>query len=45
MYFGVGGGVTEFVRAVEGQERSHVYTVWDCKVGVRRRIMRVEWHS
>ena len=43
LYFGVGGGVSEFVRAVEGQQRGVVYTVWDCEVGVRRRIMRVEW--
>jgi len=42
LYFGVGGGVQEFVRAVEGQ-RGTVHTVWEHREGVGRRIMRVEW--
>jgi protein-histidine N-methyltransferase len=40
-YFGVGGGVTEFVQAVE--KRASVETVWEQSVGVGRRIMRVVW--
>ena len=42
LYFGVGGGVQEFVRAVE-DEGGAVYTVWEHREGVGRRIMRVEW--
>jgi protein-histidine N-methyltransferase len=42
LYFGVGGGVQEFVRAVEG-EGGTVHTVWEHREGVGRRIMRVEW--
>jgi protein-histidine N-methyltransferase len=42
LYFGVGGGVQEFVRAVE-DERGTVHTVWEHREGVGRRIMRVEW--
>ena len=42
LYFGVGGGVQEFVRAVEDQGGS-VQIVWEHREGVGRRIMRVEW--
>ena len=42
VYFGVGGGVSEFVSAVEGEGRS-VETVWEKKEGVGRVIMRVKW--
>ncbi|KAI9462846.1 hypothetical protein BJY52DRAFT_1255579 [Lactarius psammicola] len=42
LYFGVGGGVQEFVRAVE-EERGTVHTVWEHRDGVGRRIMRIEW--
>ena len=42
LYFGVGGGVQEFVRAVEN-EGGTVDTVWEHREGVGRRIMRVEW--
>lgn len=42
LYFGVGGGVREFVRAVE-DEGGTVHTVWEHREGVGRRIMRVEW--
>lgn len=42
LYFGVGGGVREFVRAVE-DEGGSVHTVWEHREGVGRRIMRVEW--
>ncbi|KAG7439467.1 uncharacterized protein BT62DRAFT_983419 [Guyanagaster necrorhizus] len=41
-YFGVGGGVTNFVEAVEEKE-GRVETVWEQKVGVGRRIMRIQW--
>ena len=43
MYFGVGGGVNEFLRAVEG--KGQVETVWEQKGGVGRVIMRVRWDS
>jgi protein-histidine N-methyltransferase len=42
LYFGVGGGVPDFVRAVEGAG-GQVDTVWERKEGVGRRIMRVTW--
>jgi protein-histidine N-methyltransferase len=42
LYFGVGGGVQEFVRAVE-DEGGTVHVVWEHREGVGRRIMRVEW--
>ena len=42
LYFGVGGGVQEFVRAVEDQGGT-VHVVWEHREGVGRRIMRVEW--
>ena len=41
LYFGVGGGVEAFVRAVEA-EGGTVRTVWERREGVGRRIMRVE---
>ncbi|GBE89149.1 Histidine protein methyltransferase 1 [Sparassis crispa] len=49
VYFGVGGGVSEFVHAVEDaplstrRERGAVQTVWERKQGVSRRVMRVVW--
>ncbi|OBZ77661.1 Histidine protein methyltransferase 1 [Grifola frondosa] len=42
VYFGVGGGVSEFVRAVE-REGGTVRTVWEHKEGVKRSVMRVAW--
>jgi len=42
LYFGVGGGVQAFMRAVEGENGS-VRTVWEHREGVGRMIMRVEW--
>ncbi|KAH9059503.1 hypothetical protein EDB87DRAFT_1621235 [Lactarius vividus] len=42
LYFGVGGGVQEFVRAVE-DEGGTVHTVWEHREGVGRRIMRVKY--
>jgi protein-histidine N-methyltransferase len=42
LYFGVGGGVQGFVRAVEG-ENGTLRTVWEHHEGVGRIIMQVEW--
>src|ERR1700722_1315230 len=42
LYFGVGGGVADFVRAVE-DVKGNLETVWEHKMGVGRRIMRVVW--
>ena len=42
LYFGVGGGVQGFVRAVEG-ENGKLRTVWEHREGVGRIIMQVEW--
>jgi protein-histidine N-methyltransferase len=41
LYFGVGGGVQGFVRAVDG-ENGTVRTVWEHREGVGRIIMQVE---
>lgn len=46
LYFGVGGGTSEFVRAVEegrGQSLGKVMTVWERNLGVGRKVMKVEW--
>jgi protein-histidine N-methyltransferase len=45
LYFGVGGGISEFVCAIEklGHGRVEVETVWERKVGVGRRVLRIEW--
>ena len=47
VYFGVGGGVNEFVREVtEGSEsRGRVGTIWGTSRGVRRSIMRAFWDT
>lgn len=55
VYFGVGGGVNEFVQAVEtshargvageGRSSNRVQTVWETNKGVKRSIMRVVWSS
>lgn len=42
LYFGVGGGVQGFMRAVEG-ENGTLRTVWEYREGVGRIIMQVEW--
>ncbi|KAF5380027.1 hypothetical protein D9615_006175 [Tricholomella constricta] len=42
LYFGVGGGVEEFVARVRGAG-GEVERVWEVGVGVGRRIMRVHW--
>ncbi|KAI0724844.1 hypothetical protein C8Q72DRAFT_786592, partial [Fomitopsis betulina] len=51
VYFGVGGGVAEFIAAVEGgdgapQKEStgaKVETIWERAEGVKRIVMRVTW--
>ncbi|KAI0634751.1 hypothetical protein C8Q77DRAFT_1277650 [Trametes polyzona] len=47
VYFGVGGGVNEFVRAVEGGEekKGEVRTVWERIHGVKRSVMQVTWNA
>jgi len=42
LYFGVGGGVQGFVRAVEGWNGT-VRTVWEHRDGVGRTVMQVVW--
>ena len=42
LYFGVGGGVLEFLKWVE-RRRGHAMTVQERKVGVGRKVIRVEW--
>ncbi|TFY68670.1 hypothetical protein EVG20_g3463 [Dentipellis fragilis] len=43
LYFGVGGGVEEFVDAVQAGEKGTVETVWERNVGVGRKVMKVMW--
>ncbi|PCH44719.1 hypothetical protein WOLCODRAFT_139183, partial [Wolfiporia cocos MD-104 SS10] len=48
VYFGVGGGVSEFVNAVEGlganaNRVGSVQTVWEHTDGVKRIVMQVKW--
>ncbi|EMD34673.1 hypothetical protein CERSUDRAFT_97259 [Gelatoporia subvermispora B] len=53
VYFGVGGGISEFVRAVEHpedkdqapchQRKGSVQHLWERNEGVKRTIMRVTW--
>ncbi|KAF8430878.1 hypothetical protein L210DRAFT_3623553 [Boletus edulis BED1] len=48
VYFGVGGGVAEFVRCVEStmDERGssgQVETIWEKATGVSRKVMRLRW--
>lgn len=53
LYFGVGGGVQDFIREVEvsqspqneseGRSKGSVQTVWERKEGVGRKIMRARW--
>ncbi|KAF5348731.1 hypothetical protein D9758_006815 [Tetrapyrgos nigripes] len=43
-YFGVGGGTTEFVQAVEARQKTaSVKTVWEKDTGVTRKIMQLQW--
>lgn len=50
VYFGVGGGVAEFIQAVEtglpttrARPKGRVETIWRLDEGVKRSVMRVEW--
>ncbi|KAI0074995.1 hypothetical protein K474DRAFT_1625223 [Panus rudis PR-1116 ss-1] len=43
VYFGVGGGVAEFIRAVEDDGKGKVEIIWEKKEGVKRSVMRVIW--
>ena len=50
VYFGVGGGVMEFIQAVEagapsarGRRKGKVETVWKLEEGVKRNVMKVLW--
>ena len=42
LYFGVGGGVLEFLKRIE-RRKGRAMTVQERKVGVGRKIIRVEW--
>ncbi|KAL1700263.1 hypothetical protein EV121DRAFT_283512 [Schizophyllum commune] len=44
LYFGVGGGVPDFVRAVEEGGLGHVETVLERTKGVGRKVLRVDWN-
>uniref|UniRef100_D8QB31 protein-histidine N-methyltransferase n=1 Tax=Schizophyllum commune (strain H4-8 / FGSC 9210) TaxID=578458 RepID=D8QB31_SCHCM len=43
LYFGVGGGVPDFVRAVEDGGLGRVETVLERTKGVGRKVLRVDW--
>jgi protein-histidine N-methyltransferase len=49
LYFGVGGGVSEFVRALQSKKMAErgssgkAESVWERSVGVGRKVMRIEW--
>lgn len=49
VYFGVGGGVNEFLCALEeggdGWSQGHAETAWQEDRGVARRIMRLDWQN
>ena len=47
VYFGVGGGVNEFVSEVEGRStrRGRVQTIWEQNRGVKRSVLRVVWET
>jgi protein-histidine N-methyltransferase len=42
LYFGVGGGILEFLKRIE-QRQGRAITVQERKVGVGRKVIRVEW--
>ena len=42
LYFGVGGGVSDFLRAIKAT-KARVETVLERKEGVGRKVMRVWW--
>jgi len=43
LYFGVGGGVPDFLAAVE-ESKGKVETVLERRAGVGRKVMSVKWH-
>ena len=48
LYFGVGGGIAEFVAALEQEARGKSWkadarTVWERNTGVGRKILQIEW--
>ncbi|KAJ6538774.1 hypothetical protein DFH09DRAFT_930053, partial [Mycena vulgaris] len=49
LYFGVGGGVSEFFKTLESNAMAErecagkAESVWERKVGVGRKILRIEW--
>lgn len=43
LYFGVGGGVSDFVKFVEGNGFGKTQVVWERKTGVGRVIMSLEF--
>ncbi|KAJ7646574.1 hypothetical protein FB45DRAFT_1098493 [Roridomyces roridus] len=51
LYFGVGGGVSEFSAAlqskaiIEARCAGKAESVWDRKIGVGRKILRIEWEA
>ncbi|KAF8729840.1 hypothetical protein AX14_005938 [Amanita brunnescens Koide BX004] len=49
VYFGVGGGVSNFIDAVEGngsrEKLGTVETVWETKTGVKRNVLSVTWNQ
>jgi protein-histidine N-methyltransferase len=48
IYFGVGGGVSEFLDAVYGSgdcDCVKAELVWESKTGVGRRILRIHWNA
>ncbi|THH30545.1 hypothetical protein EUX98_g3639 [Antrodiella citrinella] len=48
VYFGVGGGVSEFINAVELGESGvsgKVKTIWEQNTGVKRCILKVVWRT
>ncbi|KAF7311503.1 hypothetical protein MKEN_01052600 [Mycena kentingensis (nom. inval.)] len=44
LYFGVGGGVSEFVGVLESERKGTARTVWERTLGVGRKILQIEWH-
>lgn len=42
LYFGVGGGILEFLKRIE-RRKGRAMTVQERKVGVGRKVIRVEW--
>lgn len=49
LYFGVGGGISEFTESIERPvdrlRRGRVENVWERKVGVGRKILRIRWEE